>query len=156
MNDDEGSTEIDKTQSTGTEGPKPTMVSSLHAVQLTTYSGPLPHPETLRQFEEILPGSAKRIFNDFELQSSHRRALERKVVNSEAFRQIAGSISSGLIGLLGVAGGLWLVHEGRDISGLAAVFATLASLLGTFLYQSHKKSSEQSQVNETSHQNEPY
>jgi len=49
------------------------------------YSGPLPHPAVLKQFEEFIPGSAERILKLFEKQTAHRQALEKK---SEEHRQL--------------------------------------------------------------------
>jgi len=40
------------------------------------YSGPIPHPNDLARYEEILPGAAERIMKMAELQAEHRRALE--------------------------------------------------------------------------------
>jgi hypothetical protein len=36
------------------------------------FTGPLPHPETLRAYNEIHPGAAKLILDRFEAQSDHR------------------------------------------------------------------------------------
>ncbi len=42
------------------------------------YAGPLPHPEILEKFEQILPGSADRILKQAEAQTLHRIELEKK------------------------------------------------------------------------------
>lgn len=41
------------------------------------FSGPLPHPEILARYEEILPGAATRIFEMAEEQAIHRRYMEK-------------------------------------------------------------------------------
>lgn len=43
-------------------------------VQATAFSGPLPPPQVLAQYESILPGSANRILSMAEKQSEHRRS----------------------------------------------------------------------------------
>ncbi len=55
------------------------------AMQATieSYSGPIPHPEILAKYNELLPGSADRILKEFEQQSAHRRGIEKDVVKSE-------------------------------------------------------------------------
>lgn len=125
---------------------RPGQVTSLnaqmHSVEFSTYSGPLPHPDILRNFEEIVPGSAQRIFVQFEEQSAHRRAMEAKVIASGAFSQRIGSISAALIGLIGIAGGLWLAHEGKSVEGLVALFGTLGGLVSTYLYQRKRQDQE--------------
>lgn len=41
-----------------------------------SYSGALPPPEMLKQFEEVLPGLAERLVSRMEKQSDHRMKLE--------------------------------------------------------------------------------
>lgn len=114
----------------------------MHSVELSSYSGPLPHPDILRGFEEVLPGSAKRIFTQFEEQPAHRRSMEAKVISSGAFSQRMGTISASLIGLAGVVGGLWLTHEGKGVAGLSSLFGTLAGLVGAYLYKRKQQDRE--------------
>src|SRR5690349_11244724 len=45
------------------------------------WSGPLPDPDTLAAFDHIVPGGAARIFDQFEREADHRRALEKKQAN---------------------------------------------------------------------------
>jgi uncharacterized membrane protein len=99
----------------------------------------------LREFEELVPGSAQRIFDQFEEQSAHRRQIESTVISSGAFSQRLGTISASLIGLVGVVGGLWLTHEGKGLEGLSALFGTLAGLVGTFLYKRKRQDQERDQ-----------
>jgi uncharacterized membrane protein len=101
------------------------------------HSGPLPHPEILCRYEETLPGSAERVFRQFEIEAEHRRSLEVQVIRADVFSQLWGSIGGSLIGLLGVGGGIWLAHEGKDLAGLATLVATLGGLITVFLYQSN-------------------
>ena len=46
------------------------------------FSGPLPHPEHLREYENILPGSADRVIRMAEDQAKHRQSLEQTVVQT--------------------------------------------------------------------------
>lgn len=43
---------------------------------LEMYSGPIPHPQILAQFDALAPGSAKKIINNGVGESVHRRRLE--------------------------------------------------------------------------------
>lgn len=123
-------------------------LQSLSSVEFTAYSGPIPHPDLLQRYNEIYPGAAKQILDDFVQESAHRRIIESKVVNTEAFSQAFGSISAGLIGLLGVAGGLWLAYAGRALGGLSAILATLASLVGVYLHQNRTENKAVSERDE--------
>lgn len=43
---------------------------------LEMYSGPLPHPEILKQYQELYSGAAKEIIKNGVAESKHRRRLE--------------------------------------------------------------------------------
>lgn len=51
-----------------------------------SFSGPLPPPEVLCRFEEVVHGSAERIIKMAEEQTSHRKELEKKVIDSDIAR----------------------------------------------------------------------
>jgi uncharacterized membrane protein len=50
------------------------------AVEISRFSGPLPHPEDLAKYEQVLPGAADRIIRMAEQQAAHRQNLERAVI----------------------------------------------------------------------------
>jgi uncharacterized membrane protein len=111
------------------------------ALQVTQYSGPLPHPDALERYNQICPGAAERIIAQFENQALHRQSLEVKVVHSNTFCQKLGSVSALILGLAGICGGIYLVHAGQSTPGLATFFTSLCSLIGVFIYgrESQKK-----------------
>ena len=104
------------------------------AVQIMAHAGPLPHPALLEAYERIVPGGAERIFRQFEMQAAHRQTVEKIVIRSNSFVQIFGALSAFLLGMTGIAGGLYLVLQGRSVEGLSAFLAALASLLGVYVY----------------------
>lgn len=104
-------------QSGKTEENEAQVRSTIHAIGYA-YSGPLPPPQVLREFEQILPGAAERIFIQFEAQAEHRRRSETKVIDSNTLSQKLGAISAPVIGLSGVVGGMILVGRGFNITGL--------------------------------------
>jgi uncharacterized membrane protein len=53
------------------------------AVEVSRYSGPLPKPEDLAKYEQVLTGSADRIIRMAEQQATHRQNLERVIVESK-------------------------------------------------------------------------
>jgi len=107
----------------------------LIAARFITRSGPLPDPATLAEYERILPGSAERIFRTFEKQFDHRMAIESVVIASNSFSQKLGTVFGGLVGLTGVAGGLWLSYAGRSLQGFAILVGTIGSLVGVYVSQ---------------------
>jgi uncharacterized membrane protein len=113
-----------------------------------SYSGPLPHPDVLRRFEEIVPGSAAQIIDQFQAQSAHRREMESVVISANAFSQRLGSISASILALIAIGGGLWLAHEGKSVSGISTIIATLGGLVTTFLYKKQSQDKERAKKRE--------
>lgn len=107
-----------------------------------SFSGPLPPPEILEKYEKAFPGSAKRIFDQFESQSDHRRKVEWRVVKSDTFAQIFGLVSGFILGMIALGGGLVLVYLGRSITGFSAFFLALASFVGVYIYGKHSQMAE--------------
>lgn len=112
--------------------PQGAMVASFEA-SVTSYSGPLPPPAVLRQFEEILPGSAERIFAQFERQSEHRRSLEASVVANEITQSKRGTFAAFALGMTGLVIAAYFAYLGHPVSGATVGGVGLASLLTAFL-----------------------
>jgi uncharacterized membrane protein len=64
---------------------------SITHVQSLSFSGPLPPPEILAKFNEVVPGAADRLIAMAERQSAHREALETAVVQGGLESQKRGS-----------------------------------------------------------------
>ena len=99
-----------------------------------SYSGPLPPPEALQKYDQILPGAADRIIRMAESQHEHRQKLEKTVVESNAFSQKVGLILGFVVAMTAIVGGIWLAREGKSWSGVTAIIAALAALVGVFVY----------------------
>ena len=48
-----------------------------------SWRGPMPDPQTLREYEEILPGAANRIIKMAEANTSERASVDRQLVRAE-------------------------------------------------------------------------
>ncbi|VVE41106.1 hypothetical protein PCO31111_04176 [Pandoraea communis] len=48
------------------------------ALHAESFEGPTPPPKHLEQYEKILPGSAKMIFDQFEKNAEHQRSMEER------------------------------------------------------------------------------
>ena len=108
--------------------------AQLVSVAAKFHSGPLPPPEALQKYDQILPGAADRIIRMAESQHQHRQKLEKTVVESNAFSQKVGLILGFVIAMTAIVGGIWLAREGKSGSGVTAIIAALAALVGVFVY----------------------
>jgi hypothetical protein len=72
-------------------------------------------------------------------QHAHRQSLEKHVIHSNVSAQRLGTILGFVVAMTVVIGGMYLVHEGKNGEGLAAILTALASLVGVFLYSKHEQ-----------------
>lgn len=98
------------------------------------FSGPLPHPKIIKEYDAILPGAAERIFKLAESESDHRRNLEDKIVTSGIQDSKLGVVFAFIIGLVGIGGGIYVITLGYEWSGTILSGASLASIVGSFIY----------------------
>ncbi len=115
-----------------------------------SFSGPLPHPEILRQFEQVSPGAAERIIKMAEDQSRHRRDLENKVIESDIKRSILGQRLGFIISMTGLIISALVAIYGNPIAGTIIGVGTIASLVGVFMYgtSSRKQEREKKEIDE--------
>lgn len=111
-----------------------------------SFSGPLPHPDILRKFNEVLPGAAERIIKMAEDQSVHRKGLEKKVIDSDISRSKWGQILGFIMGMTGIVASVVIAIFGSPIAGSIMGVGTLASLVGVFMYGSKIRSKERENV----------
>jgi uncharacterized membrane protein len=109
---------------------------------MRAFAGPLPPPEVLEHYNQVLPGAAERIIAMAESQHEHRQDLENRVVTSNIEAQKLGTILGFIVAMTMVLGGMWLVHEGKDLAGMASTLAALTSLVGVFVYSKYQQQKE--------------
>jgi uncharacterized membrane protein len=94
------------------------------------FSGPLPHPQLLAQYNEAVPNGADRIVKLTENQARHRQAIESR-----------GQMFTFALAVIALVGGILLIALGNRVEGLVPLLAAIAGLGGLFVYreiQSHK------------------
>lgn len=102
-------------------------------VSVEHYEGLLPHPRLMREWEEIVPGSAKSIFTRFENQSDHRLKIEERVVRARNFKLYVGPFLGLGVALAAIGAGTWIALSGAPIPGALLSASGLASLVAPFI-----------------------
>lgn len=133
--------EIQK-QIEGADDPAERATIIVRAVQGISFKGPIPPAFMLKEYEEVLPGSAERILSMAERQSAHRQEIEKTVIKSKSISEIAGVIFAGLIASAVIAGGLFLIYSGLSVEGFISILAALGSLVGVFVYGTRSERAE--------------
>ena len=119
------------------------------AVEMSRFSGPLPHPDDLAKYEQVLSGAADRIISMAERQAAHRQSLEKAVILSNVAIQKWGLGSAFVLALIAIGGGIWLSLKGLSGVGLTAIISALASLVGVFIYGKSEQKKELKDKSET-------
>lgn len=66
-----------------------------------SFSGPMPHPDHLREYDGILPGAAERILSMAESTLAHSTGMEKDMLRAEvADRKLGMLLGGGLFALL--------------------------------------------------------
>lgn len=104
------------------------------AITAHHFSGPLPPPEILRKYDELLPGSAERIIAMAERQGAHRQGLESEVVKSNCKNERLGMVFGFIICVMAIAAGIYAVTMGKEGFGIAAIISALAAPMAVFIY----------------------
>lgn len=101
--------------------------------EVSITSGPLPHPEILKMYNDLIPGAAERIFVMAEAQSSHRLSLEKKVIYSSADDSRLGLIFAFILGIIALASSTYLISTGKQVSGGIIGGVYLISIVSAFI-----------------------
>lgn len=106
------------------------------------YNGPIPPPNMLQQYDDILPGAAERILRMAEEQSAHRKELEKKVIEGDDKRASRGQVFGFIIALVVITAGFVLMFTGKETLGISSIVTALSSLVLVFITGSLTRSRE--------------
>ncbi|MBR5892581.1 MAG: DUF2335 domain-containing protein [Bacteroidaceae bacterium] len=116
------------------ENKKEEVKEALMIIRSETYSGPIPPPKALAEYEQIQPGAADRILKMAEKQQDHRMLLEKKAIFGQVEQSKRGQIFGFIIVFLCVAVAVFFAIK-FEMLKFAATFlsVTMVILLGLFL-----------------------
>ena len=130
------------------ESPSDSQAQLTRVVVGAEWQGPLPPPDALALYDEIVPGGADRLFamaerghqhyidqerGQMELERGTLQSVNTAIVN-DASRGKWGLACGVLIALAGLGIGGWLTSIDKGGFGLVFLFVPLGSLVGTFIY----------------------
>jgi uncharacterized membrane protein len=103
-------------------------------VARSTFSGPMPPPELVAQYERIVPGAGGFFFSALECQTAHRQALEMRIVEASLRNDRTGMWLGFALAVMLIASGAFLIYKDKDPQGLSMIAGTLVALCGVFVY----------------------
>lgn len=98
-----------------------------------SYTGPIPPPSLLKQFDDVIPDGADRIMKMAESQSAHRIKIEESVVRANNRDSFLGVLFGGFISLIATIGAIYLISQDKSIQGFIVLIGSLATLVGVYL-----------------------
>ena len=114
-------------------------------LEAAAYSGPLPPPNALREYDLVLPGAAERIMVMAEIQSAHRQSLEKKAIGGDTWRSNLGLFAGFIVAVTGWAACAYFAYLGHPTQGAIVAGADLVALVGVFVYGTKSRKAERTQ-----------
>lgn len=107
---------------------------------MVSFSGPLPPPRMLQEYESVLPGLAERIVARAEKEQAFRHEMSRSQIAAAkdqywhlATKTYLGQAGAFAIAMTAIGGGIWLLAAGKSAAGLGAIITALVALVAVFL-----------------------
>lgn len=103
-------------------------------VHQEAYQGPLPHPDLLVKYEEIIPGAAERILSMAEKEQQHRHQLESEVIKKEIAQKGRGLNFGFTLALLIIVVGAYLLVIDKSLQGFSLILGSIAMIIAPFFF----------------------
>ena len=113
-----------------------------------SFSGPLPHPELLQKYNDVIPNGAERIMQMAEQQQQHRHELEATVVKGNVSSETRGQYIGAIIAVVVLGSGTYLAAIGHAITGSIFVGVDLVALVSVFVLGKRAQRQELEKKNE--------
>ncbi|MEX6093714.1 DUF2335 domain-containing protein [Morganella morganii] len=96
------------------------------------HRGPLPSPRQMKQYNDVLPGAAERIFQLTEKEQAHRHASETTALKGAISSDRRGQWMAFILSLAVFALGGTLIWLKEYTAGVALISTTVIGLAGVF------------------------
>ena len=137
--------------------------TSMQSITVSTHSGPLPPPESMRGYEEVVKGSAERILVMAEKEQENRFASiskdkelyalslkleqdeldqEKEIIRINARNSLVGLIFGFVAVIVLTISTVILILHGHDIAGSIFGGTTVVAIVSTLIYGSRVKQQE--------------
>jgi len=105
----------------------------LVALQAEHFSGPLPSPKQLADYDAVYPGAAEIIIKAFVDQGQHRMGLEQFVIHEGSKRSNKGLVYGAGVSVVAIAGSVALGYFGMQAAASVVGGSTVVALATCFV-----------------------
>jgi uncharacterized membrane protein len=99
-----------------------------------SFSGPLPPPNLLRQYQDIQPDFPERLLSLTEQEAAHRRDVTRKAMRLDAVETVIGQVFGLVVALAAMTMVGYLGYLGYPVASVVFGFGALSSLVAVFVW----------------------
>lgn len=103
------------------------------AMKSSMWSGPYPHPETLKKYNDAFPNGAERIFQETQKQTDHRIRMEQMIVPGQISQSKRGQWMGFGLALVVLILGFVLILQNHDTAGITLISVDVVSLAIIFV-----------------------
>jgi uncharacterized membrane protein len=100
----------------------------------SAWSGPLPPPSVLADFDSVVENGAERIMAAWESETAHRRDLERSSLKFSAFDSIFGKVSALIFVLTALGVAAYAAAIGAQWLGVILGGGVIGSVVWAFVH----------------------
>lgn len=118
-------------------------IAALVVQKAQIFSGPIPSPEILEGYNQILPDAAERIFKMAEKAQDHQMSIEHKYVDSRVDKIKKGQYFALTLALFGITGAVVCAFLGETTIGAIIGGTTLVSIVPSFIDGVRKKKDDE-------------
>ncbi|MCF8111204.1 MAG: DUF2335 domain-containing protein [Desulfobacteraceae bacterium] len=111
-------------------------------IKAEQFSGPVPHPEILRQYDEILPGAAERILSMAESESEHQKDMDKTAIHLKSQENKRGQIFALITVILAFSTATACAYLGATTPAGIIGGTTVVGLVAVFITGRSKNSQE--------------
>ena len=101
--------------------------------QLSHFSGPLPSPENLLNYDRIIPGTANRIIEMAEKNQEQRLYVDRIMAESDVKKSLRGQIFGFAVAVIAFTVATICAFLNQKEIGIASIGFSLVSIVSTFV-----------------------
>lgn len=103
------------------------------SIAIQQYSGPMPSAEQFARYEQVLPGTALAIRDEFQANGKHVREMERRAMEAAINDKRENRWVAFILVLLCLAAVLWLAHIGATTLAGVVAGSTILAILTAFM-----------------------
>lgn len=123
------------------------IISEIAFEKKSSFSGPIPPPEILRGYNNVITDGGERIMKMAESQSAHRIRLEELTIREGIKQSGRGQTYGFILGLVGLGLAGLLAYLGHETTAVVLASTTIVGLVAVFVIGKKSQSKDLSDKN---------